>query len=257
MTLNDAVTQLGNSIINLINKKIANVDVKATLIPNNTDLSTLRTPGKVYYGTPDGTYAFDGSNLPKDVAGKGFSLYVLDTGCTDNTFNIMQVLYVEGIPNLVYTRTIKNDPGYLVTVSWSKIAYFNDIYGAQIYQKDLNDVHEVGTSFYYAYDNHSCTNVPESATSTGFALQVSMTDYHNYVQTCTLVNGDMYRRVGTWDYKVMTWTPWNKLNTDGGSGGSTGIPTGGTAGQLLCKVDGTDYNTEWTGTSIVIENWED
>ena len=44
---------------------------------------------------------------------------------------------------------------------------------------------------------------------------------------------------------------------DKGDTGVSGIPTGGTAGQLLCKVDGTDYNTEWTGTSIVIENWED
>lgn len=44
---------------------------------------------------------------------------------------------------------------------------------------------------------------------------------------------------------------------DKGDTGASGIPVGGTAGQILCKVDGTDYNTEWAGTSMTIEDWED
>ena len=30
--------------------------------------------------------------------------------------------------------------------------------------------------------------------------------------------------------------------------GGSGVPTGGTAGQVLSKVDGTDYNTQWVTT---------
>lgn len=31
-----------------------------------------------------------------------------------------------------------------------------------------------------------------------------------------------------------------------------GVPTGGTAGQVLAKVDGTNYNTEWRGVDTVV-----
>lgn len=29
-----------------------------------------------------------------------------------------------------------------------------------------------------------------------------------------------------------------------------GVPTGGTTGQILAKVDGTDYNTEWVDPEV-------
>ena len=31
-----------------------------------------------------------------------------------------------------------------------------------------------------------------------------------------------------------------------------GVPAGGTAGQVLSKVDGTNYNTEWRGVDSVV-----
>ena len=38
---------------------------------------------------------------------------------------------------------------------------------------------------------------------------------------------------------------------DGADGApGVGVPTGGTAGQVLSKIDGTDYNTEWVDQSI-------
>ena len=35
-----------------------------------------------------------------------------------------------------------------------------------------------------------------------------------------------------------------------------GIPSGGTTGQILAKIDNTDYNTQWVGAQITIENWD-
>lgn len=35
-----------------------------------------------------------------------------------------------------------------------------------------------------------------------------------------------------------------------------GVPAGGTTGQILAKVDNSDYNTQWAGTQITIENWD-
>ena len=35
-----------------------------------------------------------------------------------------------------------------------------------------------------------------------------------------------------------------------------GIPVGGTTGQILAKVDDTDYNVQWVGTQISINNWD-
>lgn len=297
MTLNDAVTQLGNSIINLINKKTANADVKATLIPNNTDLSTLTTPDKIYYGTANNTYP--AYAIPSDVLGKGFCLYVLNAGCTDSVYKVMQVMYTED--NTVYTQICSNKAGVPGNTGWRQIAKITDIRGIYLDSEvDLNTIYpSAGAQLYYTYSN-TCINVPTNEASNGFALQVYETKRDSYVQVCILQNGDMYCRTGEVHLGgTSTWTTWAKIGSDGGSGGQatslsigevttgneasasitgeapnqvlnlvlpkgdkgdtgvSGIPTGGTAGQLLCKVDGTDYNTEWTGTSIVIENWED
>lgn len=35
-----------------------------------------------------------------------------------------------------------------------------------------------------------------------------------------------------------------------------GVPAGGITGQILAKVDNADYNTQWVGAQITIENWD-
>ena len=59
----------------------------------------------------------------------------------------------------------------------------------------------------------------------------------------TAVSGD-YARYSLAD------TEWVKQGTLRGSDGSgQGVPSGGTAGQILSKIDGTDYNTQWVDNS--------
>lgn len=41
-------------------------------------------------------------------------------------------------------------------------------------------------------------------------------------------------------------TAWASLAYQGGSGTSHGIPVGGTTGQVLSKIDSTDYNVQWS-----------
>lgn len=50
------------------------------------------------------------------------------------------------------------------------------------------------------------------------------------------------------DNTTSTFTVTNGQNGTNGTNG-VGVPTGGTAGQVLSKVDGQDYNTEWTTPS--------
>lgn len=53
------------------------------------------------------------------------------------------------------------------------------------------------------------------------------------------------------DGTTSTFTVTNGQNGTNGTNGTNGVgvPTGGTAGQVLSKVDGTDYNTQWTTPS--------
>ncbi|MCU0351793.1 MAG: hypothetical protein MUF43_13350 [Flavobacterium sp.] len=53
---------------------------------------------------------------------------------------------------------------------------------------------------------------------------------------------------GFYFYNGTTWTSLNGTNGASGANGQ-GVPTGGDAGQVLAKVDGTDYNTQWVTPS--------
>ncbi len=67
-----------------------------------------------------------------------------------------------------------------------------------------------------------------------------------YINTATsMIFGP--RSAGTWPAGVSLVGPAGTPGTDGTDGtDGQGVPTGGTTGQLLSKIDGTDYNTEWT-----------
>jgi len=60
-------------------------------------------------------------------------------------------------------------------------------------------------------------------------------------------NGGTYYRVGEpnpgYPPGTSYWTTIAEPGTDGTNG--SGVPVGGTDGQILAKIDGTDYNTEW------------
>lgn len=55
----------------------------------------------------------------------------------------------------------------------------------------------------------------------------------------------VYQTDGTAGFYYYNGTAWATLNGTAGQG----VPTGGSTGQVLAKVDGTDYNTQWTTPS--------
>ena len=61
---------------------------------------------------------------------------------------------------------------------------------------------------------------------------------------------------GFYFYNGTAWTSLNGANGTNGTNGANGqgVPTGGTANQVLAKVDGTDYTTQWitpsSGTTL-------
>ena len=70
---------------------------------------------------------------------------------------------------------------------------------------------------------------------------------------------DAYHNTTLGKSYVWTGAAWGVIAQDGGPGtpGSPGtpgapgpgVPTGGTAGQVLAKIDGTDFNTQWVTSS--------
>ena len=77
----------------------------------------------------------------------------------------------------------------------------------------------------------------DGADGVGIASTVLNADY---TLTITLTNGDSY-------------TTSSIRGATGATGpAGPGVPTGGTAGQVLAKVDGTNYNTEWRGVDTVV-----
>jgi hypothetical protein len=59
--------------------------------------------------------------------------------------------------------------------------------------------------------------------------------------------GVLYVDGGALKYRGTSGSAGTIVNADGTT--VQGIPTGGTAGQVLSKIDGTDYNTQWTAPS--------
>lgn len=65
------------------------------------------------------------------------------------------------------------------------------------------------------------------------------------------VDGDLYINTTSYDLFEKAEGTWSKGGNIKGATGDTGatgqgVPTGGTAGQVLSKIDGTDYNTQWS-----------
>ena len=82
-----------------------------------------------------------------------------------------------------------------------------------------------------------------------------------------LAQGEAGYELDTSQYKVGDGvTPWNTLPYIGTGDPGEGVPPGGTADQVLAKIDGTDYNTAWVdppesgvqtvtgGTGITVDN---
>jgi hypothetical protein len=61
----------------------------------------------------------------------------------------------------------------------------------------------------------------------------------------------IYQTDATAGFYFYNGTAWTSLNGTNGTNGTNGqgVPTGGDAGQVLAKVDGTDYNTQWVTPS--------
>jgi acetylglutamate kinase len=63
----------------------------------------------------------------------------------------------------------------------------------------------------------------------------------------TAVDGQVY--YNTVDKKIYYYNAalslWQELGAGGGGGGGTSLPIGGTAGQILAKIDATNYSVEW------------
>lgn len=168
-----------------------------------------------------------GEVVPFDVAekikvignGGGTSQYVLDTLAELQT----------AINNLIPSQT-GNSGKFLTTngttVSWASVA------GGLSYQGTWN----------------ASTNTPTLASSTG------TNGYYYVVSTAgsTNLNGITDWQIGDWLlFNGSTWQKIDQTNSVTSVNGQTGavvvgsVPTGGTAGQVLSKVDSTDYNSQW------------
>ena len=67
------------------------------------------------------------------------------------------------------------------------------------------------------------------------------------------VNGDLYINTTSYDvFKKVSGAWGTAISNIKGATGATGagVPIGGTAGQVLSKIDGTDYNTQWSDLPI-------
>lgn len=62
--------------------------------------------------------------------------------------------------------------------------------------------------------------------------------------------GDCYGVGSASPYDIYTWDGVNKVWKNNGAIGSTGIPTGGTAGQVLKKASDADNDTEWSYEAV-------
>jgi hypothetical protein len=62
----------------------------------------------------------------------------------------------------------------------------------------------------------------------------------------------IYQTDGTAGFYFYNGTAWTSLSGTNGTNGANGqgVPTGGDAGQVLAKVDGSDYNTQWVTPSV-------
>jgi hypothetical protein len=82
------------------------------------------------------------------------------------------------------------------------------------------------------------------------------------------VNGDFYintvsneifgpKTAGAWGAGVSLVGPAGADGADGADGtNGQGVPTGGTTGQILSKIDGTNYNTQWIAAPTVSNSFE-
>ena len=65
-----------------------------------------------------------------------------------------------------------------------------------------------------------------------------------------LASGELGVETDTNKFKIGDGvTAWSSLAYQGGSSDAHGIPVGGTTGQVLSKIDGTDYNVHWVDAS--------
>jgi hypothetical protein len=65
-----------------------------------------------------------------------------------------------------------------------------------------------------------------------------------------LASGEIGVETDTNKFKIGDGTStWSALAYQGGSGTAHGIPSGGTTGQVLSKVNSTDYNVQWSTVS--------
>jgi hypothetical protein len=89
------------------------------------------------------------------------------------------------------------------------------------------------------------TNGATWRTGSGIPSDGTGVDGDLYLRTST---GAVYQRAsGTYSVIVNITGPAGIDGTDGSDGADgEGVPTGGTAGQVLAKIDGTDFNSEWT-----------
>ena len=67
------------------------------------------------------------------------------------------------------------------------------------------------------------------------------------------VDGDCYYKTDTYHVYQKIGGSWTDLGSIQGPTGTNGVgvPTGGTANQVLSKIDGSDYNTQWSSALSV------
>jgi hypothetical protein len=203
----------------------ANVSFGTTLPQNTTGKN-----GDVFINTSAGTFA-------QKISGEWTIVYTVPSisGATDGT-----VLYGLGIPG---SATGNNNDTYINTGTGIFYKKASEIWG-QVFSMQTGPQGPQGTA---GTNGTNGTN--------GKTILNGTIDPSNF---STGTNGDFYINTSTFTFfGPKTGGIWPAGTSLAGQDGATGagVPTGGTTGQVLAKIDGTDYNDHWidppaTGPSI-------
>mgnify|MGYP003525588627 CR=1 FL=1 len=127
-----------------------------------------------------------------------------------------------------------------------ELYYYSNGSWSQINQ---GEVYTAGTGINITGNEITNTAPDQTVSITGAGISSVTGTYPNFTVTSTEVDGSVTNEI---ELPTQTGNSGKYLTTNGSSpswgtvSASNGLPTGGTTGQVLSKIDGTNYNTTWT-----------
>ena len=124
-----------------------------------------------------------------------------------------------------------------------ELYYYSNGSWSQINQ---GEVYTAGTGINITGNEITNTAPDQTVSITGAGISSVTGTYPNFTVTSTEVDGSVTNEI---ELPTQTGNSGKYLTTNGSSpswgtvSASNGLPTGGTTGQVLAKIDGTNYNT--------------